>query len=49
MLCACKIDLIWAEDQYWSTLLKCIGEYNRLHTPKEKRKLTSNEVKSYIR
>jgi len=49
MLTVCKIDLNWAENQYWSTLLKCIGEVNRLHTPSKKEKLTAKEAKNYIR
>ena len=49
MLTIAKIDLNWAEDQYWCTLLKCVREINRLHTPSKKEKLTKEEAKNYIR
>ncbi len=48
-LSVAKIDLMWAEDQYWSTLLKVIGAVTKFYTPKEKRKLNSGEAQKYIR
>ena len=44
-----RIDLVWAEDQYWSTLFKVIGEVNKMLTPKEKKPVSAKQMKSFVR
>lgn len=44
-----KVDLMWAEDQYWSTLFNVIREYGKLMTPKEKKKVSAGEMQSFIK
>ena len=48
-LCALHIDLQWAEDQYWSTLLNVIGEITKMRTPKKKTKVSANEMQRFIK
>ena len=43
-----KVDLNWAEDQYWYVLFKVIREYAKIMTPKEKRKLSAHEMQNFI-
>lgn len=49
MLCAIHIDLQWADNQYWITLIKVIGEYTKMHTRKKKEKVTAKEMAGFIR
>ena len=49
LLGASKIDLNWADNQYWCTLLDVIREYSKLMTPKEKRKVTASEMQAFIK
>ena len=44
-----KVDLTWADDQYWSTLLKVVGEIAKVYKPKEKKKVTNTEMQNFIR
>lgn len=48
LLCVAKVDLNWAEDQYLSTLLKVLGEINKVYTPKKKEKVTASEMRNFI-
>ena len=43
------IDLEWAEDQYWSTLIRVIGEIVKIRTPKKKQKVTASEMGGFIK
>lgn len=49
MLCVAKVDLNWADNQYWITLFKVVGEISKLYTPKEKKPITPNEASKFIR
>lgn len=44
-----KVDLTWADDQYLSTLLKVIGEVAKIYTPHKKEKVSSSEMKKFIK
>ena len=48
-LCALGIDLNWADDQYWITLLQVIGESVKLRTPKKKEKVSASAMQKYIK
>lgn len=48
-LSALGIDLEWAEDQYWCTLLNVMGEMVKLRTPKKKEKISASQMKGFIR
>ena len=50
-----KIDLDWAQDQYWTTIIDVIGEYNKtldkLDGKSNKRNATplkASDVKGYL-
>ena len=43
------IDLTWADHQYWSTLIKVVGEIVKIRTPKKKEKVTASQMKGFIR
>lgn len=43
------VDLSWADDQYWVTLIKLIREYTKAHTKPKKEKLTAKEMSGFIR
>lgn len=43
-----KIDLAWADNQYWCTLFEVIREINKAITPKEKKKLTANDMAKFV-
>lgn len=49
LLCVAKVDLKWADNQYWSVLYKVVGELARFYAPKQKKKITSSEASKYIR
>ena len=49
LLGVCKVDLNWADNQYWDTLFKVVGEYTKMITPKEKKKVSASEMKNFIR
>jgi len=44
-----KIDLNWADNQYWSTLFKVIREKNKMLKPIERKKVTSQQMAGFIR
>lgn len=44
-----KIDLNWADDQYWSVLFNVIREVNQILTPKKKEKVTAEKMRSFIK
>lgn len=48
-LCMAKIDLNWAEDQYWCTLLKVIREITKLNAPRQKEKVSASQMQKYIK
>lgn len=48
-LCVLGIDLEWADDQYWSTLINVVGEIVKIRTPKKKEKVTAVQMKGFIR
>lgn len=48
-LCVAKVDLNWAEDQYWSTLFNVIGDLSKIYTKKEKRKLKASEANRFVK
>lgn len=48
-LCMAHIDLEWAENQYWCTLLKVIREMNKLTAPKEKKKVSASDMQKHIK
>lgn len=49
VLATMHIDLNWADNQYLSTLLKVIREFNKLGKKPEKRKVTASEMGNFIR
>ena len=49
VLATMHIDLNWADDQYFNTLLKIIREFNKLGKKPEKRKVTASEMGNFIR
>jgi len=49
MLCAIHVDLQWADNQYWITLIHLIGEYTKLHRKPKKEKVTAKEMAGFIR
>lgn len=49
VLATMHIDLNWADDQYMTTLLKIVREYNKLGKKSEKRKVTASEMGNFIR
>ena len=48
-LLATKIDLNWADNQHLSTLIDIVGEYSKLFTKKEKKKVNAEQMKRFIR
>ena len=44
-----KIDLNWADNQYFTTLFNVLGEISKTLTPKEKKKITASEASQFIR
>ena len=48
-LVTAKVDLQWADDQYWCVLFKVIREITDINTPKEKKKVTASEMSHFIR
>lgn len=48
-LCVLGIDLQWAENQYWSTLINVIGEIVKIRTPKKQQKVTASEMRGFIK
>lgn len=49
VLSTAKVDLEWADDQYWCTLLKVIREIAKINAPKEKKKVSAGEMSHFIR
>lgn len=49
MLTLVKIDLEWADGQYWETLWEVIGEISNCYKKPQKHKLNANEIKQFIR
>lgn len=49
LLSVLHIDLNWADDQYWCTLLAVIREANIIRTPKKKEKVTASEMQQLIK
>ena len=43
------IDLEWADNQYWSTLLGVIREATEIRTPKKKEKVSAKEMQNFIK
>lgn len=43
------IDLEWAENQYWSTLTRVIGEIVKIRTPKKKEKISASQMGKFIK
>ena len=51
-LVVAKVDLEWADNQYWITLTNVIGELNKLiklPEQKKKEKLKPSEAQKYIK
>lgn len=48
-LCVLGVDLNWADDQYWSTLVNIIGASARIRTPKKKEKVSAPSMQKFIR
>ena len=48
-LVVAKVDLEWADNQYWLTLNKVVSELNKIMRPNEKRKLKTSEAQKFIR
>lgn len=44
-----RIDLVWADEQYWTTLLKVFKSITNISKPKEKRKVSASELNQFIR
>lgn len=42
------IDLNWADEQYMSTLLKLIREFNKMASKKERTKVGASNIKKFI-
>ena len=49
MCSVAKVDLNWADNQYFSTLFNVLGEITKTLTPKEKKKVTAMEAQKFIR
>ena len=49
MLCVAKVDLNWADNQYWKVLFNVVGEISKVYAPKEKKPITTSEASNYIR
>ena len=49
MLCVAKVDLNWADNQYWNVLFKVVGEVSKFYAPKEKKPITTSEASKFIR
>ncbi len=49
ILCAIGVDLNWADNQYWSTLSRVVGETTKLRTPKKKEKVTASQMTNFIK
>ena len=49
LLCVSKVDLTWADEQYWYVLFNVIREYSNMMTPKERRKVTASEMQKFIK
>lgn len=47
-LCVLGIDLNWADEQYWCTLLKVVREITDIRTPKKKEKITASGMQNFI-
>lgn len=43
------IDLDWADNQYWCVLFAIIREKNKMLMPKEKKKITNQQMSNYIK
>jgi len=48
-LVVARIDLNWADEQYWVTLTNVIRDMNKSMQPKEKRKLKVSEAQKFIK
>lgn len=44
-----EIDLQWAEEQYWYELANLIKYVSIAKTPKEKKKITNEQMKNFVR
>lgn len=48
-LCVLGVNLEWADNQYWVTLLKVVGEVTKIRTPKKKEKVTAQQMGGFIK
>ena len=43
-----RIDLNWADSQYWSTLFEVIGEVAKFHEKPQKKKVSTDQISKMI-
>lgn len=48
-LCVLGIDLNWADEQYWCTLLNIVREVADIRTPKKKEKVSASGMQNFIK
>ena len=48
-LCALGVDLEWADNQYWTTLVQLIREATEIRTPKKKEKISASQMQKFIK
>lgn len=48
-LCVLGIDLKWADEQYWCTLLNIVREVADIRTPKKKEKVSASGMQNFIK
>lgn len=48
MLVAYKVDLDWAQNQYWTTLFAVISESQKMRQKPQKKKATATDMSRFI-
>ena len=43
------IDLQWADNQYWTTLMKVMGDIIKIKKPRKREKVSANSIGKFIR
>ena len=44
-----KVDLSWADNQYWTTLFKVMRELNTTYNPPKKVEVSNTQMQSFIK
>ena len=48
-LCVLGVDLEWADEQYWTTLLKIVREITEIRKPRKKEKVSASNMQNFIK